>query len=361
MKTKKIRVLVVDDSALMRKIISDIVCKQDDMELAGTAYDGENALKKIKLLSPDVVTMDLEMPKLDGISTLKTIMARDPLPVIIISSYTQRGSEKTMEALIHGAVDFVAKPLTGIGDTIEELKKVLPAKIRGASGARLYSGRLRYPGAIPRKKRGDKQEAEVVVAIGASTGGPRAIEEILKELPADLPAATLITQHMPAGFTASLAQRLDRISNLAVKEAQEGDLLLEGEVLIAPGGFHLKVKDRKIVIDSGCKVNHVRPAVDVMFESLVWLPLPVVAVVLTGMGHDGKKGVQLLKNNKKEKVIVMAQDPLTSVVKGMPEAVIKTGHCDSIEQLSAMSTQIVNQVYSLKRNNCKTDTLSDLE
>lgn len=359
MKTKKIRILVVDDSALMRKIISDIVLAQEDMELAGTAYNGEDALGKIKSLSPDVVTLDLEMPKLDGISTLRTIMAGDPLPVIIISSYTQRGSEKTMEALNHGAVDFVAKPLTGTVDTIEELRKVLPGKIRGASGARLYPGRISYPGAIPGKKRGDGKEAEVVVAIGASTGGPRAIEEILKELPADLPAATIITQHMPAGFTASLAQRLDRISNLRVKEAQEGDLLLEGKALIAPGGFHLKVRNGKVVIDSGCKVNHVQPAVDVMLESLVRLPLPVVAVILTGMGHDGKKGVQLLKSNKEETVIVMAQDPLTAVVKGMPEAVIKTGHCDYIEQLSAMSRQIVNQVHSLKRNNYKTDTLPD--
>ncbi len=357
MNTKRIRILVVDDSALMRRIISDIVQAQNDMELVGTAYNGEDALRKIKRLSPDVVTMDLEMPKLDGISTLKIIMAEDPLPVIIISSYTQRGSEKTMEALAHGAVDFVAKPLTGTDDTIEALRKVLPDKIRGAFGARLYSGLRKHPfrRVLPEEKTSGEQEADIVVAIGASTGGPRALEDILKEFPADFPAATIITQHMPAGFTASLAKRLDRISNLKVKEAEEGDRLLEGEALIAPGGFHLKVIDKKIVIDSSPKVNHVRPAIDVMLESLVCLPVPVIAVILTGMGRDGKKGVQYLKSNKKETVVVMAQDPHTSVVKGMPEAVINTGHCDSIEQLSAMPAQIINWVQKLK-NEYKTDT-----
>lgn len=351
MNTKRIRILVVDDSALMRRIISDIVLAQDDMEMVGIAHNGEDALRKIKQLSPDVVSMDLEMPKLDGISTLKIIMAENPLPVIIVSSYTQRGSEKTMEALSHGAVDFVAKPLAGGSDaTIEKLKGILPEKIRGAFGARLYSGLRKHP---PRRvflaeKMSGEREADIVVAIGASTGGPRALEEIFRELPADFPAATIITQHMPAGFTASLAKRLDRLSNLKVKEAMEGDRLLEGEALIAPGGFHLKVIDRKAVIDTGPKVNHVRPAIDVMFESLVSLPVPIVAIVLTGMGCDGAKGVQCLKNNKREAVAVMAQDPHTSVVKSMPQAVINTGHCDSVVQLPSMPIQIINWVQKLK-------------
>lgn len=352
-KKREIRVLVVDDSALLRKIIGDIVREQPDMELAGTAFNGEDALHKIKLYSPDVITMDLEMPRLDGISTLQKIMAEDPLPVIIISSYTQQGSEKTMEALACGAVDFAAKPLSGRRDeTIGSLKAILPEKIRAAAVARLsplvkkQTTTVSSPaGAKPIK---DK-EASAVVAIGASTGGPRALEEIIRQFPADLPAAVLITQHMPAGFTTSLANRLDRISSISVKEARQDDHLLEGVALVAPGDYHIRVSNNRIVLDKGPKVNHVRPAIDVMIESLAGLPYNVVAVILTGMGRDGLVGVKTLKQGKNETVILV-QDPETAVVKGMPEAVIKGGYSDAVVQLPGISTQIMYWLQKLKED-----------
>ena len=341
----KIRVLVADDAALMRRIIGDIIQSEEDLELVGTAFNGEDALGKIKLYKPDVVTLDLEMPKLDGISTLQRIMSEDPIPVIVISSYTQQGSDKTMEALSCGAVDFVAKPLSGRREeTLGKLREVLPEKIRTASVARLQilqkRERPKVDKAVSEPKLFPQKESGFIVAIGASTGGPRALDEILRSLPADIPAGVLITQHMPAGFTASLAERLNRISPLTVREAKNGDVVLDGVALIAPGGYHLKVVNKKIVLDEGVKVNHVRPAVDVMIESMAGSSYGIVAVILTGMGKDGVSGVKALKAKNKE-TVVLVQDPQTAVVKGMPEAVIKAGFSDFVVPLSDVSKEVL--------------------
>ena len=423
---KIIRVLVVDDTALMRRIIGDIVQEQQGMELVGTAFDGENALRKIELFKPDVVTMDLEMPRLDGISTLKRIMSENPLPVIFISSHTRQGSEQTMEALANGAVDFVPKPEKGLrGKDVDHFKELLPQKIMIASAAklgRLAGGKekgtepspkgvhqvdqppsarqrgIQLPGGQDEKRRqaqqkkltqqpsdttlpprlqdivqapsGDEKgqsgrerynnigqgvgnrEAEVVVAIGASTGGPKSLEEVLHHLPADLPAAVLICQHMPAGFTKSLAKRLDKISPLQVKEAWEGAPLLEGTVLLAPGDYHLKVKGQEITLDSGPKVNHVRPAVDVMLKSLVSQPFSVIGVILTGMGKDGAEGVKKLKARGGRDVFLV-EDPDTAVVRGMPEAVIASGCCDKILSHPELSQQVISLAQLLKESKQK--------
>ncbi len=343
---KKIKVLVVDDTALMRRIIGDIIQQESDFELLDTAFDGEDALKKIERYRPDVVTLDLEMPKLDGIATLQRIMSEEPRPVIVISSYTQQGSNKTMEALSCGAFDFVAKPIYGRREeALAKLKKILPEKIRAAAVARLQVLQKKEPLkqllTEPVPKLSTANESRAVVAIGASTGGPRALDEILRSLPADIGAGVLITQHMPAGFTASLAERLNRISPMRVREARHGDTIIDGVALIAPGDYHIKLFNNKIVIDGGAKVNHVRPSVDVMLESLAGTSYRVLAIILTGMGKDGLAGVKVLKRHNKD-ITVLVQDPKTAVVKGMPEAVIKSGFSDGIVSLSEISAEVLN-------------------
>jgi len=361
-KRDKLRVLVVDDSAFMRRIIGDIIASQPDMELAGIARHGEEALKKREKIAPDLLTMDLDMPFLDGMSTLKRLMAQNPVPVIIVSSHTREGSESTLEALSAGAVDFVPKPTQrGSGEALEELKKTLPMKIRAAATARLdivaenelaATSGFRTDVWMPTVEK-DSRKNRLVLAIGASTGGPRAIEETLGKLPPHLPAAIMVTQHMPSGFTKSFAGRLNMTSPFKVKEAQSGDQLKQGEVFIAPGNYHLiwDVQD-KLALHQGERVHHVRPAFDVMLESLVASSYGVIAVVLTGMGKDGSLATVKLKKQK-EFARVIVQEPATSIVRGMPEAVIKTGCQDQVVPLSEISREIVNAAEELQKEMVK--------
>jgi len=358
---RNIRVLVVDDTALMRRVIGDVIQEHPRMEVAGTAFDGEDALNKVRLYKPDVVTMDLEMPRLDGISALKRIMNEDPLPVIMVSTYTQHGSEKTMEALSQGAVDFVPKPASGLRkDATESFKELLPEKIVAASQAkvaRLVKERVEYkqPPAYtkpPRERHKlapGEREAELLIVIGSSTGGPKALEELLRKMPADLPAAVLIAQHMPAGFTASLARRLNQVTSLEIKEGWHGAPLLEGTGLVAPGDYHMKVQGREVVLDSGPKVNHVRPAVDVLLESLIEVRQDVISVILTGMGKDGASGARVLKARRGSQVVIV-EDPRTAVVKGMPEAAIKAGSFDAVAPLPEISEHILRWIKSFREH-----------
>ena len=270
MRGKKIKILVVDDSAFMRKFLGDIIHSDSELELVGTARNGEDALHKKNILKPDVMTLDVEMPKLNGLETLRRLMETEPLPVIMVSSYTRKGSEITLEALSAGAVDFVAKPSLFKGESAEELKTILPKKIKAAAEARLYPAEKSLP-ETPVKPSHYSSEGRVlryVVAIGASTGGPRALEDIMRGFPGDLPAALMITQHMPPGFTESLAKRLDRVSKLKVSEARDGEKILPGQAYVAPGGYHLLVKAGQTVLSSTPPVQHVRPSVDVMMESI---------------------------------------------------------------------------------------------
>ncbi len=324
---KKIRVLIVEDSALMRKILSDIIKEHEELELIGTARDGQEALDKIKIVRPDVVTMDIDMPRLDGLEALRRIMKDDPLPVIMVSSHTRAGSKTTLKALDLGAVDFIAK-LSRVSseESIEELRSFLPQKIIAAASARLDLIPVQKP--RPLERMGEKdlsqlraEKAQIIVAIGASTGGPNVLEAVFSALPADLPAAVLVSQHMPPGFTLSFSQRLDRLSPLMVKEAEEGDPLLNGRALIAPGGFHMLVKKGTIHLDEGPKVNYVRPAIDVMLESLVNCGQKVLVVVMTGMGKDGAAGAAALHKYKND-TLFLAQDPATALIPGMPEALV---------------------------------------
>ncbi len=346
---KKIRVLIVDDNALIRRILSDIINNEKDMEVAGIAFNGIDAVQKTKTLQPDVVTLDLEMPKMDGITALKEIMAVKPLPVIMVSSHTTAGGKKTLEALSAGAVDFITKPDKRRDEASDELGKVLPDKIRAASMAvvdailRKREPMVQPPRITTFKSTDMGKAAGMIVAIGSSTGGPRALEEVLRNLPPGLPASFLITQHMPAGFTKSLAERLDGLSGLSIKEAEKGDIIKNGWGYIAPGGYHIKLNGREITLDSGPKVNYVRPAADVMLDSLAGWQQQIMVVILTGMGRDGASGVENLKSHKKD-TIVIVQDPDTSVVRGMPDAAIKTGFCDIIVQLQDVAGAIVSKM-----------------
>lgn len=342
---KKVRVLIVEDSAFMRRIISDVIKEHSDLELVGTARDGLDGLEKIKKIKPDVVTMDLEMPRLDGLETLSIVMKECPLPVIMISTHTSAGSESTLKALDRGAVDFIAKPTQGSPDeSLDELKNILPQKILAAATAKVALMPAAQPAPLKEVKKeeplkGRLEAAKIIVAIGASTGGPKALESVFSALPANLPAAVLLSQHMPPGFTLSFSQRLDLLSPIRVKEAVEGDSLLAGQALVAPGGFHMVIKNGAVHLDTGPKVNYVRPSIDVMLESLAECKQKILVVIMTGMGKDGAAGAALLKNKKKD-TILLAQDPSTALIPSMPEALIKNAPCDSQASLNRLASEI---------------------
>lgn len=345
------RVLVVDDSAFMRHCISRALSAQPDLEVVGTAGDGIEALELVRRLQPDVVTLDVEMPRLDGLRTLEILMRDMPLPVVMLSSLTEAGAPATIRALELGAVDFVTKPAPpAVG--VREVEPRLVAAVRAAAQARIPLPGLSPRTALTRRfappspacgrecPKGEvRARAARAVAIGCSTGGPRALLEVIPRLPADLPAAVLVVQHMPAGFTRSLAERLDYVSALPVKEAQHGDLAVPGLVLLAPGGRHMELDPSgRVRLTDGPPVHGVRPAVDVLLGSLP----PVfgarcVAVLLTGMGCDGAEGAAWVHAAGGH---VLAEDASTAVVYGMPRAVVERGVAHRQAPLPAMADAI---------------------
>ena len=348
---KKIRVLIVDDSALMRRVVSDIVASDEGLELAAIARDGLDALEKIKTANPDVITMDIDMPRLSGLEALNAIMLRCPMPVIILSSHSVAGSAITIKALEAGAVDFMPKPSPGLlTGPLEQFKKELLLKIKAAASARLRSPAERLSPEVPAappttipQAAVTGAEAAVILAVGSSTGGPRALETFFGCLPADLPAVVLLSQHMPAGFTASFAQRLNQLSALKVKEAKTGDRLLKGCALVAPGDYHLVVQNGAVRLDRGPKVNFVRPSIDVMLHSLQAVRQKVVLVIMTGMGKDGAEGARVLKKSKSD-LVVIAQDPATALIPSMPEALIKSVACDFVLPLEVLAPEVSHLV-----------------
>jgi two-component system chemotaxis response regulator CheB len=336
-----IRVMVVDDSAFMRYTITQRLAEAPELSVVGTARDGEEALSLIPKLNPDVITLDVEMPRLNGLSTLRQIMTRFPRPVIMLSSLTREGASETIQALTWGAVDFIAKPAAKAN--IEAVMDELIGKIRRAPRARISSlGALRalYPAPLPefRRTAPGKLDArpvgpqDKVVVIGASTGGPRALSAVVPHLPPDLPAAVLIVQHMPAGFTRSLAERLDAESAIGVKEASPGDRLEVGQALLAPGGFHLVLDGSGgIALNQKDPVHGVRPAIDVTMASVVQrYGRRTVGVILTGMGSDGSHGSVLIHAAGGR---VIAEDESTCVVWGMPRSVAEAGAADAVVPL----------------------------
>lgn len=354
-----IRVLVVDDSALMRKVISDILSKEPDIEVIGSARNGKEALEKISLLNPDVITLDVEMPIMDGITALKSIMKENPRPVIMLSSLTQEGAQLTLRALQEGAIDFVPKPSGTISLDINKVAAEIVQKVRVASQAvlkRPISGREFRPSPVYKTDALSKMSRPMggldgLVLIGTSTGGPKALHEVIPRLPGDLRAAVLLVQHMPPGFTKSLAERLDQVSPLKVKEAEDGEEVLSGTVYIAPGDYHMLFACRKeegknrmfVELSKSEAVNGHRPAVDPMFMSAVecFASHHMVGVIMTGMGSDGARGLALVKERGGRTI---AEDQSTCVVFGMPKSAIATGKVDKVVPLPRIADEIVSML-----------------
>ena len=344
---ERIRVLVVDDSALMRKLIPAILARDPSIEVVGTAMDGAFALKKIEELHPDVVTLDLEMPRMDGMETLRLIMRRAPLPVILFSTHSTEGAYSTMKALALGAVDFIAKPADAAAGHLETIADQLIDKIKVAKRA---VGRKLPPAIVaidsPSQKKGTRSPLPPnrVVAIGISTGGPHALQFVLSQIPADFPASIVVVQHMPEGFTEMFARRLDECSALEVQEAKSGDLLLAGRVLICPGNRHLMVRRMSrgdlAVLSDAPPVNGHRPSVDVLFHSVAQeFALTAVGVLMTGMGEDGAEGLGAIKAAGG---MTVAQSEESCVVGGMPRAAIVKGYALKIVPLDGLGAFILS-------------------
>jgi len=344
-----IKILIVDDSAFMRKLLSDLFSSETDFMVIDTARNGQDAIEKTKRLKPDLITMDVEMPIMDGITALEMIMKDIPTPVIMISSLTRDGAEATMCALELGAVDFVAKP-AGVISSIAGIGKEIVAKARVAVGVKMpkvYEKVAKVSAMInPSLQRTTVASDEKIVAIGTSTGGPRALQEIITQLPGNLPCGVVIVQHMPPGFTKSLSERLNSLSSLTVKEAEHNDVIRPGLVLIAPGDYHMTIEHegnkRIIKLNQNPPIGGHRPAVDPMMESVAKVyGQRAVGVILTGMGHDGAKGVQAIKQ---QLGYTIAEDQSTAVVFGMPKSAIELGAVNKVAPLSAIAAEIVKAI-----------------
>jgi two-component system, chemotaxis family, protein-glutamate methylesterase/glutaminase len=335
MTMKQIKLLVVDDSLLMQKILEDIFKSDPQISVVGTARDGEEALTKITSLHPDVVTMDIEMPRMDGLTAVQKIMETNPLPIVMISTLTQREAQITLKALEYGAVDYVPKPTVQVSLNLTLIREELISKIKTAALANVSIIKsMVHENFIVPFKYSDK-----VISITSSTGGPPAVSKILRAFPADVPPI-LITQHMPKGITKLFADGLNRECKFRVKEAEEGDAVQERLALIAPGGFHMVVnKAQKINLTVDPPVNYVRPSGDVMMASLAEVyGCKNVGVVLTGMGSDGAQGIRAIKEKGG---FTIAQDEKSCVVFGMPKVAFETGCVDIVSPLEKIPKEIM--------------------
>lgn len=345
---ERVRVLVVDDSALMRKLIPLILERDPDIEVVGTAMDGHFALRKIDELRPDVVTLDLEMPRMDGIETLRMIMRSAPIPVIVFSTHSKEGAYATFKALALGAIDFVAKPQDAAAGHLDGVAYQLIEKIKVAKRA---SGHKAIPRVeaevVPPRKKSPHAAAPPnrIIAIGISTGGPNALQYLLTQIPGDIPATFVVVQHMPEGFTDMFARRLDECCALEVQEAKSGDLLISGRVLICPGNRHIMVRrmprGEMVVLSDTAPINGHRPSVDVLFHSVAQeFGLTAVGILMTGMGEDGAEGLGAIKAAGGATI---AQSEDTCVVPGMPRAAILRGYASRIVPLDGMPAYLIGQ------------------
>lgn len=345
MSTQPVRVLVVDDSALMRKLIPQMIETDGSIHVVGTAMDGNFGLKKIAELKPQVVTLDLEMPGMDGIEMLKEVMRRHKLPVIVVSSHSTKGASVTLKALSLGAFDFVAKP-ADVTSRMQESARELIDKIKAAAQSRGIQ--IGTPTEIPEPARRRKISSSAkgaltrIVAIGVSTGGPQSLQYVLSQLPPEFPGCIVVVQHMPEGFTEMFARRLDECSSLRIKEAQSGDVLQAGRVLICPGSRHLKVKRLPLgdvaVLSDEPRVNGHRPSADVLFKSVAEeFGQRAIGVIMTGMGDDGANGLGAIKGAGG---VTIAQSEQSCVVFGMPKAAIERGHVMRVVDLEALAATL---------------------
>jgi two-component system, chemotaxis family, protein-glutamate methylesterase/glutaminase len=347
---KKIRVLIVDDSALARNIISTGLSGDPDIEVIGTAPDVYIARDKIVLQKPDVLTLDIEMPRMDGVEFLKRLMPQFPVPVIMVSALTAPGAKTTLEALEYGAVDFVLKPSSSFGNRLEEMIGELREKVKVAAAVNVASwkGRKQAP-RTEEARRVLVGGTDKVVAIGASTGGTVAIREVVTRYPADMPG-TVIVQHMPPKFTQMFAEKLDSISKVEVKEAKSGDRVITGRVLIAPGGFHMKVVRSGgtylVRCEEGEKVNGHCPSVEVLMDSVAENVGPnAIGAILTGMGRDG---ADALARMRKAGARTLAQDEATSVVFGMPKEAYERGGAEKLVSLEKITDELIGYLRGMK-------------
>lgn len=350
-----IKVLVVDDSAFMRKAITSMLQEDPEIKVIGTARDGLEAVELVQKLKPDVVTMDVEMPRMDGISALKEIMQKCPVPVIMVSSLTVEGAKVTLEALELGAVDFIPKNLAELSVNIVKIKGMLLEKIKviGKKGIvkrkpviKPSETKIEVPKIETPKVRITGERKVGIVAIGTSTGGPKALQEIIPKLPKDFPTPIVIAQHMPPNFTKPFAERLDQLSQLTVKEAEEGESIKPGIVYVAPGRGHMRLKRRGIetyISISEDKEEFIyRPSVDALMSSVAeTFPGRSLGVILTGMGNDGLKGCKDIKQTGGR---IFAQNEESCVVYGMPRAVVEAGIADKVVPLEEMAGEIINAV-----------------
>ena len=345
--SEPVRVLVIDDSALMRKLIPQIIERDSSIQVVGTAMDGEFGLKKIEELNPHVVTLDLEMPRMDGMETLRRIMRLHKLPVIMVSAQTTEGASTTFKALALGAFDFVSKPRDAAAAKMDEIGTELIAKIKAAAKAepRVKALIPSEPSKAKKPKTRPTAPPTKLVAIGISTGGPNALQYVLSQIPGDFPGTIVVVQHMPEGFTEMFARRLNECCAIDVKEAKSGDLLLAGRALICPGNRHIRVRRMAmgdvVVLADDDRVNGHRPSADVLFKSAAMeFGAQTVGVIMTGMGEDGADGIGAIKG---QGGITIAQDEASCVVYGMPKAAIERGYAQRVVSLELMSSTIVAQ------------------
>jgi two-component system chemotaxis response regulator CheB len=343
----KIKVLVIDDSALIRSLLTEIINSQSDMVVVGAAPDPLVARDMIKQLNPDVLTLDVEMPKMDGLDFLEKLMRLRPMPVVMVSTLTERGSEITMRALELGAIDFVTKPKMSISEGMREYTEIIADKIRVAAQARIASPPRQSSNgtATPVLLRNPLISSEKLLIIGASTGGTEAIKSFLLQMPSDCPGI-LITQHMPAGFTKSFANRLDSICQISVKEAEGGERILPGHAYIAPGDKHLLLArsgaNYVTQLSDAPAVNRHKPSVDVLFDSAAaYAGKNALGVILTGMGKDGAAGMAQMKSAGAHN---FAQNEESCVVYGMPKEAVAHGGVDEVAHLHDLPKLVLNHL-----------------
>ncbi len=349
-----VKVLIVDDSAFMRNALTRMLSSDPEIKIVGTAKDGLEAIEKVAILKPDIVTMDVEMPKMDGLTALKQIMEKNPLPVIMVSSLTTDGANVTLDALDLGAVDFIPKNLCDLSVNIVRVKEILVNKVKQIARVAIIKGSFgsspkqrvtEIPKSISAKVTGERRIS--IVSIGTSTGGPKALQDIIQNIPPDLPVPIVIAQHMPPNFTKPFAERLNQLSQIYVKEAEEGEPLKPGVALIAPGKGNMRVlKVRGIEIIVRISENKGEfiycPSVDALMASVAeCFPGRALGVILTGMGNDGLKGLVALKNTGGR---IFAQNEETCVVYGMPKAVVDAGIADKILPIKEIAGEIINAV-----------------
>ncbi len=351
-----IKVLVVDDSALVRSLLAEIIRATPGLDLVGLAPDAFVARDMVKQFSPDVITLDIEMPRMDGLSFLEKLMNARPTPVVMISTLTEEGADATLRALELGAVDFIPKPKLGIASGIREYTDLIVEKIQEAAVAKVKAPVKKNVTALKAEQKiatgGRLQSTEKIIAIGASTGGTEAIKELLMQLPAAVPGIVM-TQHMPPGFTRTFAERLDKLTRLHVVEAKGGERILPGHAYLAPGGHHLIVvrsgADYVVKLSDAEPVHRHRPAVDVMMESVALAGgKNVLGVLLTGMGKDGAKG---MLNIREHGGYTLAQDEASCVVYGMPKEAVSVGGVDQTVELGTMGAVLLEKIKAMGSGN----------